>query len=378
MNPNASSCRTLAFTLVEMLVVIAIIGILAAILLPVLGKSEMRAKRIMCVNGLGQVGLAFHTFSNDHNGKYPMAVSTNEGGSLEYVEAGFAAGTEFYSEFRSFQSLSNQLVHPKLLICPTDVRIETNFASLQNYCVSYFVGVEATFDKPGSILAGDRNLATNGFGGSAFILPFPGPGLNWWSNMHQSKGNVVFADGHVEQWNNAALAVGESMSPFNQSFFIPVCPPPVGEVSLSSSGSGTTGPSAPSYPPNQQAPEQSVSSPAAKPAMQSSPSFQESSSPAAKPASFNPFGDRINQTETLSQTQLLVAVKTEVSSPATDTVVSIEETNSPMSFDRHMTMVLQNSLLWLYILLCVLVLLYLLNKVRKKFIEYRNQQDREM
>ena len=104
----------------------------------------------MCVNDLGQVGLAFHTFSNDHNGKYPMAISTNDGGSLEYVEGGFAAGSEFYTAFRNFQPLSNALVHPEMLICPTDWRMATNFEALQNCNLSYFVGVEATFDKPGS------------------------------------------------------------------------------------------------------------------------------------------------------------------------------------------------------------------------------------
>jgi prepilin-type N-terminal cleavage/methylation domain-containing protein/prepilin-type processing-associated H-X9-DG protein len=391
MNPNASSCRTLAFTLVEMLTVIAIIGILAAILLPVLNKAELRAKRILCVNDLGQVGLAFHTFSNDHNGKYPMAISTNDGGSLEYVEGGFAAGSEFYTAFRNFQPLSNALVHPELLICPTDVRTPTNFESLQNCNLSYFVGVEATFDKPGSILAGDQNLVTNGFGWSAFIVPFPAPYLAWWSTMHQAKGNVVFADGHVEQWNNASLAVGEGMSPFNQSFFMPVCPPPAGDVSLpsvvhsgpsdsgpSGSGSSGTGPTSPSYPPSQPAPEQLASSAPGQPGMQPAPS-PSGSSPAGQEAPFNPFGDRINQTETLSQTQLFVAIKTEVTGQATNAVVSIEDTNSAMSpFDRHMTMVMRNSLLWLYILLCILVLLYLLNRLRKKLVKKWDEQDREI
>jgi prepilin-type N-terminal cleavage/methylation domain-containing protein len=164
MNPNASSCRTLAFTLVEMLVVIAIIGILAALLLPVLNKGQVRAKRIVCLNSLQQGGLAFHTFSNDHDGKFPMAISTNEGGSMEYVQDGFEAGQEFYTTFRTFQTLSTELVFPYTLVCPTDLRVAaTNFPSLQNENLSYFVGVQSTFDKPTSVLAGDRNLATNAF-----------------------------------------------------------------------------------------------------------------------------------------------------------------------------------------------------------------------
>ena len=73
------------FTLVELLVVIAIIGILAGLLLPALAKGKMKAQQIQCVANLKQIGTGFHIFLHDHNSLFPMEVSTNDGGTLEFV-----------------------------------------------------------------------------------------------------------------------------------------------------------------------------------------------------------------------------------------------------------------------------------------------------
>ncbi|MGA2871902.1 MAG: hypothetical protein ABSF34_22415, partial [Verrucomicrobiota bacterium] len=72
------------------LTVIAIIGILAALLMPALEQGQARATRMVCVNNLKEIGLASHLFANDHGGKFSMQVSIDDGGSLEYVAAGHA------------------------------------------------------------------------------------------------------------------------------------------------------------------------------------------------------------------------------------------------------------------------------------------------
>ena len=55
------------FTLVELLVVIVIIGILAALLLPALAKSKQTALNISCLSNLKQLQLCFHLYVTDNN-----------------------------------------------------------------------------------------------------------------------------------------------------------------------------------------------------------------------------------------------------------------------------------------------------------------------
>jgi prepilin-type N-terminal cleavage/methylation domain-containing protein len=61
-----------AFTLVELLVVIAVIGILAALLLPVLASAKERARRTQCLNNLRQFNLGLIMYGNDEHDRMPV------------------------------------------------------------------------------------------------------------------------------------------------------------------------------------------------------------------------------------------------------------------------------------------------------------------
>src|SRR5215469_12970057 len=53
-------------TLVEVLVVIAIIGILSALLVPALSRAKSTASRATCLNNVGQINLATKMYGDDH------------------------------------------------------------------------------------------------------------------------------------------------------------------------------------------------------------------------------------------------------------------------------------------------------------------------
>src|SRR5882724_11489909 len=64
--------RKLAFTLVEVMVVVAIIGVLIALLLPALTRTKETGRSAVCLNNLHQIGIGLQLYVQDNQNHLPI------------------------------------------------------------------------------------------------------------------------------------------------------------------------------------------------------------------------------------------------------------------------------------------------------------------
>ena len=201
MKPRFSNKPTNALTRVEVIVVIATLAVLFVLLLPALVTHGHNGRqKIRCINDLKQVGIAYRLWEGDNNNKYPMQVSVTNGGVMELIATGNVAAC--------FQVMSNEVNTPKILLCPEDTRrvLATNWSTLNNSNISYFVGLDSAETKPQMFLSGDDNFAIGGVPVKSGLLQLlTNTPVAWTKTRHKLYGNIGLADGSVQQLTTDGL-----------------------------------------------------------------------------------------------------------------------------------------------------------------------------
>lgn len=127
MQPKRSR-PALAFTLIELLTVIAIIAILAGLLLPALSSTKERGRRAACSSNLRQIGIALMQYASDNT--MHMPTSRNNTAGLSWDAALTNGG----------------YVTPKIFACPSDKKARAAGQLARSYGISAgYDGTEARY-----------------------------------------------------------------------------------------------------------------------------------------------------------------------------------------------------------------------------------------
>jgi prepilin-type N-terminal cleavage/methylation domain-containing protein/prepilin-type processing-associated H-X9-DG protein len=229
------------FTLVELLVVIAVIAILASLLLPALSKGKARAQTIDCIDHLRQLQLCWHMYAHDNNDTLTpnnFVYNVSMGTTIPPV-----LGTDEVSWCRSLApydtnaiSDTNSLLfdynrNPAIYHCSADQSTVSGRPDLlrnRSFNMSNSLNLQIYgndhFEKEGAIKVPTAlfvfidtdadEILDSTFGVTSIGDFFQDYWLDIPASRHNTRScNLTFADGHVETWKWACTKGGHGPGP---------------------------------------------------------------------------------------------------------------------------------------------------------------------
>jgi len=183
------------FTLVELLIVIAIFAILATLVLTSLGKLRESAERTKCAGNLRQIGIGAAVYAQDHNGDYPLTYDLLLGsqsglGLIDLIGDYTGSDNRIFYCTDVIHLLPPPALAPGLTYNSQSQNKESGYLF---HLIGYFwlISSSPSWDvmafgdpRPKLVGSGKRVLAT---------CPHFGGGT-----VHRRLYNVLFADGHVQ------------------------------------------------------------------------------------------------------------------------------------------------------------------------------------
>ncbi|MFA6287059.1 MAG: prepilin-type N-terminal cleavage/methylation domain-containing protein [Opitutaceae bacterium] len=217
-----SSRRSPGFTLVELLAVLAIVGVLAGILIPLVSMSRNSARASVCAGNLREMGHAFLLYAGDHKNNLPKAV----GNSTLWPNTYWMWQLYPYLGLRDTANPAGQkaLIYDGVFRCPSNDDFDLSSSSWLKWG-SYGMN---TFNPASAGTALQVNINDSTY------IPLPAhvalvvecvdakvQNASYAYSMpllrHSSKDNILFCDGHVEsvpknglQWPGSAPYSGKN------------------------------------------------------------------------------------------------------------------------------------------------------------------------
>ncbi len=204
---------TRAFSLVELLVVTAMIGLLAGLLMPVLARSVDRAEAVSCVGNLRQWSLATGLYALDSAGLLPWDGAPNGISTTRswYSDLPPLLGMRAYHQEGAWRTNARAPLGHPLWFCPSNPR-RSNGNLLFHYCLNRELngsGDHTVQTRLEEVAEPDRTVWLFDNGGRAASA---GRG-NLHTHLHTGGANVLFIDGSVRRVAGAAKGSSDGSGP---------------------------------------------------------------------------------------------------------------------------------------------------------------------